>query len=153
MGGPKGLILRLLRPPAEVGVISRSEISCAQVAQLVEQRTENPRVGGSIPPLGTILVGFHPTKMILTGDHLSLTYLVGFTPHFGLAEAHLSSKQQTANPGSIDSPHPCGSPCGRTAFVQIRSRRIGPPLGTISIERHLGAPSLTLLRQNRNLIP
>ncbi len=29
---------------------SRSD---AQVAQLVEQRTENPRVGGSIPPLGT----------------------------------------------------------------------------------------------------
>src|SRR4051794_31612307 len=27
----------------------------AQVAQLVEQRTENPRVGGSIPSLGTIL--------------------------------------------------------------------------------------------------
>ena len=27
----------------------------AQVAQLVEQRTENPRVGGSIPPLGTIV--------------------------------------------------------------------------------------------------
>ncbi len=26
----------------------------AQVAQLVEQRTENPRVCGSIPPLGTI---------------------------------------------------------------------------------------------------
>jgi hypothetical protein len=26
---------------------------CAQVAQLVEQRTENPRVGGSNPPLGT----------------------------------------------------------------------------------------------------
>jgi len=26
----------------------------AQVAQLVEQRTENPRVGGSNPPLGTI---------------------------------------------------------------------------------------------------
>jgi hypothetical protein len=25
----------------------------AEVAQLVEQRTENPRVGGSIPPLGT----------------------------------------------------------------------------------------------------
>ena len=25
----------------------------AQVAQLVEQRTENPRVGGSNPPLGT----------------------------------------------------------------------------------------------------
>src|SRR6202453_3174866 len=27
----------------------------AQVAQSVEQRTENPRVGGSIPPLGTSL--------------------------------------------------------------------------------------------------
>ena len=26
---------------------------CAQVAQLVEQGTENPCVGGSIPPLGT----------------------------------------------------------------------------------------------------
>jgi hypothetical protein len=26
----------------------------AQVAQLVEQRIENPRVGGSIPSLGTI---------------------------------------------------------------------------------------------------
>jgi len=30
----------------------------AQVAQLVEQRTENPRVGGSNPPLGTIFL-FH----------------------------------------------------------------------------------------------
>jgi hypothetical protein len=28
--------------------------SDAQVAQSVEQRTENPRVDGSIPPLGTI---------------------------------------------------------------------------------------------------
>ena len=27
---------------------------CAEVAQLVEQRTENPRVGSSILPLGTI---------------------------------------------------------------------------------------------------
>ena len=28
----------------------------AQIAQSVEQGTENPRVGGSIPPLGTINV-------------------------------------------------------------------------------------------------
>ena len=28
---------------------------CGQIAQLVEQRTENPRVGGSIPPLATRL--------------------------------------------------------------------------------------------------
>src|SRR5438132_8677389 len=34
------------RPPA-----------CAQVAQLAEQGTENPRVGGSIPPLGTNSAG------------------------------------------------------------------------------------------------
>jgi hypothetical protein len=38
---------------------ARSSISaarqCAQVAQLVEQRTENPCVGGSIPPLGTLI--------------------------------------------------------------------------------------------------
>ena len=27
----------------------------AQIAQLVEQRTENPRVAGSIPALGTFL--------------------------------------------------------------------------------------------------
>ena len=27
--------------------------SWAEVAQVVEQRTENPRVGGSTPPLGT----------------------------------------------------------------------------------------------------
>jgi hypothetical protein len=31
-----------------------SPIINAQVAQSVEQGTENPRVGGSIPPLGTI---------------------------------------------------------------------------------------------------
>jgi hypothetical protein len=31
---------------------------------LVEQRTENPRVGGSIPPLGTIL--FHPHFLSIT---------------------------------------------------------------------------------------
>ena len=29
----------------------------ASVAQSVEQRTENPRVGGSIPPRGTMMCG------------------------------------------------------------------------------------------------
>lgn len=29
-----------------------------QIAQSVEQRTENPRVGGSIPPLGTTFFTF-----------------------------------------------------------------------------------------------
>ena len=32
-------------------------IARAEVAQLVEQRTENPRVGSSILPLGTIFFG------------------------------------------------------------------------------------------------
>ncbi len=31
-----------------------AETPNAMVAQLVEQRIENPRVGGSIPPRGTI---------------------------------------------------------------------------------------------------
>ncbi len=35
----------------------------AQVAQSVEQRTENPRVGGSIPPLGTINTKGNPFDM------------------------------------------------------------------------------------------
>ena len=39
----------------------------AQVAQLVEQRTENPRVGGSIPPLATIIQNVYSGYM---GDEL-----------------------------------------------------------------------------------
>lgn len=34
---------------------NRARVGLAQVAQSVEQGTENPRVGGSIPPLGTNL--------------------------------------------------------------------------------------------------
>lgn len=34
--------------------IGKVIVKYAQIAQSVEQRTENPRVGGSIPPLGTI---------------------------------------------------------------------------------------------------
>ena len=40
----------LLTPAAA----TNSYVPIAQVAQSVEQRTENPRVGGSIPSLGTI---------------------------------------------------------------------------------------------------
>ena len=35
-------------------VTTYNSICCAEVAQVVEQRTENPRVDGSTPPLGTI---------------------------------------------------------------------------------------------------
>ena len=34
----------------------------AQIAQSVEQGTENPRVGGSIPPLGTIYLKYMATS-------------------------------------------------------------------------------------------
>jgi hypothetical protein len=36
----------------EVGVILDKDRKNAEIAQLVEQRTENPRVAGSIPALG-----------------------------------------------------------------------------------------------------
>jgi hypothetical protein len=52
---PKGLILRLTQYHA-------------QVAQSVEQRIENPRVGGSIPPLGTILKPSHTKRFRSTDD-------------------------------------------------------------------------------------
>jgi hypothetical protein len=39
-------------PPVQTG---RLEALDARIAQLVEQRIENPRVGGSNPPPGTIL--------------------------------------------------------------------------------------------------
>ena len=48
--------LRALRPRKQLRW-SELKYNCAlnaQVAQSVEQWTENPRVGGSIPPLGTI---------------------------------------------------------------------------------------------------
>ena len=44
----------------------------ARVAQLVEQRTENPRVGGSNPPLGTTKT---PGKLWFPGVFISLEKL------------------------------------------------------------------------------
>jgi hypothetical protein len=46
---------RLDQNPYKTGFYGAAH-SPAQVAQSVEQRTENPRVGGSIPPLGTIRI-------------------------------------------------------------------------------------------------
>ena len=42
---------RQTRQPSEKDSLTKN----AQIAQSVEQRIENPRVGGSIPPLGTII--------------------------------------------------------------------------------------------------
>jgi hypothetical protein len=48
----------LTRSPLDY--LIRASAFQAQVAQSVEQRTENPRVGGSIPPLGTIQIKHLP---------------------------------------------------------------------------------------------
>ena len=50
----KGLAGQLLDAPGGGRSNTRPHLPGGQVAQLVEQRTENPRVGGSIPPLATI---------------------------------------------------------------------------------------------------
>ena len=47
-----------------------------QVAQLVEQRTENPCVGGSIPPLATI-----PTQLANSCHRGLQKWFVGASPH------------------------------------------------------------------------
>ena len=49
-----------------------SAIKYAQIAQSVEQGTENPRVGGSIPPLGTIktLNQISNGRIAQLGEHL-----------------------------------------------------------------------------------
>ena len=46
---PLGVVLKILFG------YSAQKPNIAQIAQSVEQRIENPRVGGSIPPLGTII--------------------------------------------------------------------------------------------------
>ncbi len=38
----------------EFQLLKANEVDLAQIAQLVEQRTENPRVAGSIPALGIL---------------------------------------------------------------------------------------------------
>jgi hypothetical protein len=52
--GIKELAARLLDGRRVDRSNTRPSVARGQVAQLVEQRIENPRVGGSIPPLATI---------------------------------------------------------------------------------------------------
>ncbi len=58
---PYGAVVQLVRMPAchagGRGFEPLLRRQNALVAQLVEQGTENPRVGGSIPPQGTIYAG------------------------------------------------------------------------------------------------
>ena len=48
--GQRGQTVNLLAPPSKVRILLPPVY--AQIAQSVEQRTENPRVAGSIPALG-----------------------------------------------------------------------------------------------------
>ena len=47
----------------------------AQIAQLVEQRTENPRVAGSIPALGIVLKKTHG-RVAQSVEHLTFNQVV-----------------------------------------------------------------------------
>ena len=53
-GGAARKLAGLITRRSQVQILS--PLLFAQIAQLVEQRTENPRVAGSIPALGTLLV-------------------------------------------------------------------------------------------------
>ena len=46
----------------------------AQLAQLVEQRTENPRVSGSIPELGTLFINYGALAQVV--EHLTFNQVV-----------------------------------------------------------------------------
>ena len=52
----KELVLKISDSEMDRGFESHPLRQNAQIAQSVEQRTENPRVAGSIPALGTILI-------------------------------------------------------------------------------------------------
>src|ERR1700741_4653672 len=71
-----------------------------QVAQLVEQRTENPRVGGSIPPLATIL----PKSIPVVRQHCHGTCAF---PQL-TRECHLLAQNDLKAAGSVAHPwHVC----------------------------------------------
>ena len=61
----------------------------AQVAQLVEQRTENPCVGGSIPPLGTISAS-HYLAVVCTSKRWTASTRTHFAINIALRGARRS---------------------------------------------------------------
>ena len=67
-----------------VGLITRrsqvqilSPLLNAQIAQLVEQRTENPRVTGSIPVLGILFYKSEYGPLAQSVEHLTFNQVVG----------------------------------------------------------------------------
>ena len=49
-------------------------VKVAQIAQSVEQRTENPRVTGSIPVLGTLFCK-NPCNCLIGGNYKGFSYM------------------------------------------------------------------------------
>ena len=108
------------------------------IAQLVEQRTENPRVLGSIPSLATLLRSSCITACWLADCHVSPARLAGRTK-WSLA------------PMWGDVPALGGSACGgkiRVSSVRLPERRPGIPLkaGQVPTLPRLKRGLATLLR-------
>ena len=62
--------------------IGNQKLWFAQVAQLVEQRTENPRVAGSIPALGTHILLFISPSIPLPSVSQDSIITIVFDPIF-----------------------------------------------------------------------
>ena len=61
---------------------------CGSVAQLVEQRTENPRVSGSIPELGIVLFKKEYGVLAQSVEHLTFNQVVrGSNPRCLIAKS------------------------------------------------------------------
>src|SRR5207253_3601873 len=83
--------------------------ACAQVAQSAEQGTENPRVGGSIPPLGTnkpakLLKVHEAADLSSIADRASRYPVSGTTGRRLRAEARNFSNAQDPGEAGIQSP-------------------------------------------------
>ena len=64
-------------------LVEPDQKSCAQVAQSVEQRTENPRVGGSNPSLGTFILGSSAVLIRLRLTASLGTFILGSSAESG----------------------------------------------------------------------
>ncbi len=82
---------------------ARSNFAIGQVAQLVEQRTENPCVGGSIPPLSTKQKDFRGLVLPFSLTFMSLgDFTERFTEHFVYHDIRAISKSSKLESPSIE---------------------------------------------------
>src|SRR5215472_14797504 len=103
----------------------------AQVAQLVEQRTENPCVGGSIPPLGTIAFPRSPVFCCVAalayikgvrgmdGNNFDYEYRTTWRPHGPRPPSLRGFGTRPTGPG-ISNPSAISAPSGGSASPSDR---------------------------------